>query len=295
MPTCDRIRPGQARLSAFALPHKAELYQVVAIYPPSYWIILVKEACCPTTNMNKIEVIRKETPPIAVRDLVCELDQLTVLLDQWERCKDVRSGNRVFNEITGRLHPNLMRALVMIAQKQTNAILGNRKRVALTFLGRVRIHNEAKHHFLQWLDVFVSEERIPLLRRVAISPQGMNFYALTWSGWASISCAHPDLWDKERKIWRWDSAEGDTSANLLRDGVLPRIPLRMQENETCEVAVWPKHLEFTSVKSLLEAVDRFGEGRLHELEKAEALALLEKADSDLNPLWSHLLREGEWE
>ncbi len=244
--------------------------------------------------MNKIEVYRKETPPIAVRDLVCELDQLAVLIDQWERCKDVRSGNRVFSEITGRLHPNLVKALVMIAQKQTDAILAKRKTVTVTFLGRVRIHNEAKHHFLQWLDVFVSEERIPLLRRVAISPEGMNFYALSWAGWASISCAHPDLWDKDKLRWRWDSAEGEKSADILRDGVLPRIPLRMAENDSVEVAEWPKHLEFTSVKTLLDAVDRFGEGRLHELEKAEALALLKNADADLNPLWSHLLREGEW-
>jgi hypothetical protein len=245
--------------------------------------------------MNKIEVFRKETPPIAVRDLVCELDQLSVLIDQWERCKDVRSGNQVSSEISRRLHPNLVKALVMIARKQTTAILENRKKVALAFLGRVRIHNEAKHHFLQWLDVFVSEKRIPLLRRVAISPDGMTFSAVTWAGWASISCAHPDLWDKERGIWRWDSAEGEKSTDALRDGVLPRIPLRMAEDDSVEVAEWPKHLEFTSVKALLDAVDRFGEGRLHELEKAEALALLKNADADLNPLWSHLLREGEWE
>ena len=248
-----------------------------------------------TSKKHEVEVFKKETPPIAVSDLACELEQLALLVDQWVECKDVRSGNRVFQEITSLLHPNLMKALVMIARKQTTAILDNRKRITLTYLGRVRIHNAAKRHFLQWLDVFVSEDRVPLLRRVAISPEGMNFYAVSWAGWASIGCAHPDLWDKEKKAWRWDSANGDTSTNLLRDGVLPRIPLRLQENESIEVADWPRHLEFTSANALLDAVDRFGEGGLHELEKAEALALLDNADADLNPLWAHLLRDGEWD
>lgn len=245
--------------------------------------------------MSKYEILRKETPPIAVRDLACELDQLNILLDQWEKCGDVRSGNQVAGEISRRLHPNLVKALVMIAKKQTDSILEGRRRVALAYLGRVRIHNEAKWNFLQWLDVFVREDRIPLLRRVGISPEGMTFSAVTWAGWATISCAHPDLWDKERKIWRWDSAEGEVAADALRDGVLPRIPLRMEMGDTCEVADWPRHLEFNTTNALLDAVDRFGEGRLHELERAEALSLLNLAQADLNPLWSHMLRDGEWE
>lgn len=245
--------------------------------------------------MNKIQVLKKETPPITVRDLERELETLARLVDQWSNCTSVRSGNKVFREITAHLRPNLMKALVMIAQKQTGAILKSRSKVTLTNLGRVRIHSAAIKHFLQWLDVLVAEDGTPFLRRVAVSPDGIDFYAITWAGCAAIRCANTDRWDDERSVWEWDSADGDGATQLLRDGVLPYIPLRMEKNETVRVADWNRHLEFASVNTLMQAVDRFGEGGLHEIEQAEVLSLLDEAKADINPLWSHLLREGEWD
>ncbi len=245
--------------------------------------------------MNKIQVLKKEIPPITVRELENELETLAVLVDQWASCTSVRSGNKMFREVTARLRPDLMKALIMIAKKQTGAILKNRSRVALTNLGRVRIHSAAITHFLQWLDVLVDEDGTPLLRRVAVSPEGIDFYAITWAGCASIRCVNTDRWDNERNVWVWDSAESDAATQLLRDGVLPYIPLRVEKNESVMVADWNRHLEFASVNTLLQAVDRFGEGGLHEIERAEVMDLLKGANADLNPLWSHLLREGEQE
>lgn len=244
---------------------------------------------------NKIQVLKKETPPIAVRDLDHELKTLAVLVEQWSNCTSVRSGNKVFREITARLRPNLMKALIMIAQKQTGSILKNRTKVTLTNLGRVRIHSAAIKHFLQWLDVLVAEDGTPFLRRVAVSPDGIDFYAITWAGCAAIRCVNTDRWDSERNVWAWDSADGDAATELLRDGVLPYIPLRMEKNETVSVSEWNRHLEFVSANGLMQAVDRFGEGGLHEIEQAEVMKLLEGANADLNPLWSHLLREAEWD
>lgn len=245
--------------------------------------------------MNKIQVFKKETPPITVSDLERELETLSVLVDQWTNCTNVRSGNKLFREITARLHPNLMKALVMIAQKQTGSILKSRNKVTLTNLGRVRIHSAAIIHFLQWLDVLVAEDGTPFLRRVAVSPDGIDFFAITWSGCASIRCANTDRWDDAKKVWEWDSADGDSSTKLLRDSVLPYIPLRMEKEASLVVSDWDRHLEFASMNTLLQAVDRFGEGELHELEKAEVLKLLQDAKADLNPLWSHLLHADEWE
>ncbi len=245
--------------------------------------------------MNKIKVLKKETPPIAVSDLQCELETLAVLVDQWTGCTNVRSGNKLFREITARLHPKLMKALVMIAQKQTGTILKSRTKVSLTNLGRVRIHSAAIKHFLQWLDVLVAEDGTPFLRRVAVSPDGIDFFAITWAGCASIRCINTDRWDEEKRVWEWDSADCDAATKSLRDSVLPHIPLRMEKDESLLVSDWARHLEFSSTNTLLQAVDRFGEGDLHEIEKAEVLQLLKSANADLNPLWSHLLRDGEWE
>lgn len=245
--------------------------------------------------MNKIQVLKKETPPITVRDLERELETLAQLVDQWSSCTSVRSGNKVFREITARLRPNLMKALIMIAQKQTGTILKSRSKVTLTNLGRVRIHSAAIKHFLQWLDVLVAEDGTPFLRRVAVSPDGIDFYAITWAGCAAIRCVNTDRWDGEKNVWEWDSADSDAATRLMRDGVLPYIPLRMEKNETVRVADWNRHLEFVSINTLMQAVDRFGEGGLHEIEQAEVMGLLKGASADLNPLWSHLLREGEWD
>lgn len=245
--------------------------------------------------MKKFQILKKETPPLTVRELESELETLAVLVDQWSTCTNAHTDVMLFDEITSRLRPDLMKALIMIAQKQTSSIIKKRNKVALTNLGRVRIHSAAIKHFLQWLDVLVADDGTPLLRRVAISPDGIDFFAITWAGCASIRCVNTDRWDTEKQVWLWDSAESDAATELLRDGVLPFIPLQLGNHQTVSVSDWNRHLEFYSVNTLMQAIDRFGEGALHELERAEVLSLLEAANADMNPLWSHMLREDEWE
>jgi len=245
--------------------------------------------------MDNIQIFKKELPPISVRDLECELAALSTLVDEWTQCDRVSRSATLFQEITTRLHPNLMKALVMIAKKQTTSILRNREKVSLTNLGRVRLYGVAKKHFMQWVDVLVAGDGTPLLRRVALSPEGMEFYLITWAGCVSISCVDTDRWDCKKKVWVWDSADSEESSKRMRDGVLPYLPLHMTKHETIDVFDWHRHLEFSSMTSLFQALDGVGEGRLHEIEKNEVLKLLKEAQADMNPLWSHLARDGQYD
>jgi hypothetical protein len=210
-------------------------------------------------------------------------------------CGNAHGYNQMRQAVAGRLHPNLLKALVMIAQKQTRVILDTRKKTSLIHLGRVHIHRSTQKNIPQWLDVLVSEDRTPLLRRVTVSREALDFHAISWTGWASIRCANTDCWDKEKEVWSWGSAESNASTNLLHDSVLPHIPFHMEKNDSVVVPDWPRHLELSSSNSLLCAVDHLGEGPLHEIEKARVLALLDRANADMNPLWSYYLRDGEWE
>lgn len=237
--------------------------------------------------MNEIEIIRKETPPIAVSDLASELELLSILADRWMAGGTSDAGTEAFRQIASRLHPRLLKALVLIAQKETSSILKNRKRTTLTCLGTIPLAHDGQ----QWLDVLVARDHTPLLRRVEISDEGICFHGATWSGIASITCAHPDCWDAGKHLWNWDSADGASPVALLRDKVLPRLPLHMEAHETLQVPDWHRHLEFVSPQSLLRALDERGERPLGAPEKAWALTLLEAAEADLNPLWSHL----DWE
>lgn len=245
--------------------------------------------------MDNVQVFRKEVPPISVRELESELETLSALVDEWSDSAQVRPSDELFNAITTRLHPNLMKALVMIARKQTSSILAKRKQVALINLGRVRIHNGARKYFMQWVDVMVTEDGTPFLRRVALSSDGIEFHALTWAGYATISCLDTDRWDIKKKVWLWDAADCDVSAKLLRDGVLPYLPLHMTRHESLDVFEWDRHLEFVSMTALFHALDSVGEGGLHEIEREEVLKLLKEAQADTNPLWSHWARDGEYD
>lgn len=243
--------------------------------------------------MNEIEVIRKETPPITVSDLASELEVLAELADRWLKGGDSEEGAEAFRQIVTRLHPRLLKALVMIAQKETSSILRSRKRTVLTYLGAVSLPDAGSKPGRRWVDVYVAEDRTPLLRRVEVSGEGLSFHGVSWAGWASISCAKLEHWSPEKKLWTWDSAAGDEAVSLLRDKVLPRLPLRLAINDTWAVPDWPRHLEFVSIQSLLRAVDSLGEEPMGEAQKARVVALLEAANADLNPLWTHLLRENE--
>lgn len=245
--------------------------------------------------MHEIEVFRKEIPPIKVADLAEELEVLAALVDRWLHCTGREDCEAVHREVIARLSPNLMKTLVMIAQKQTAGILDKRRRTTLTYLGRVHVHGVLRRDCLQWVDVLLTDDATPLLRRVAVSPAGLGLHAATWAGCASLHCAHTDRWDKERKIWRWDTAGGETATVRLREQALPRIPLRMNRGDTLAVPDWHRHLEYTALAALLHALDQFGEGGLHDEERAAIVDLLKEAGADLNPLWTHLLREGEWE
>lgn len=241
--------------------------------------------------MNEIEIIRKEKPPIAVSDLAGELEILSILADRWMEGGTTEAGTEAFRQIAARLHPRLLKALVLIAQKETSSALKNRKRTTLTCLGTVPISRGGASDKRQWLDVLVTQDHTPLLRRVEIVDEGISFHAATWAGIASITCAHADCWDAEKRLWAWDSADGASAVALLRDKVLPRLPLHMAAHEILQIPDWHRHLEYISPQSLLRALDNCGGHPLSAHEKAWALTLLEAADADLNPLWSHL----DWE
>lgn len=245
--------------------------------------------------MDKVQIFKKEVPPISVRELECELESLSVLVDQWSSSDQASKSDTLFDEITTRLHPNLLKALVMIAKKQTTTIALSRKKITLVYLGRVRIYGVAKKHFMQWVDVLVTEDGTPFLRRVAVSPEGIGFHSITWAGCATISCVDTDRWDCKKKVWVWDSADGDPSARVIRDGVLPYLPLHMTRHEEIPVLDWNRQLELVSIRALFDALDAVGEGRLHEIEKEEVLRLLSEAQADVNPLWAHWARDGEYE
>jgi hypothetical protein len=243
--------------------------------------------------MNEIEIIRKEIPPITVSDLASELEVLSELADRWLKGGSGEEGAEAFRQIIAHLHPRLLKALVMIAQKETSSILKTRKKTTLTCLGAVAIHGSGAVPGRKWVDVFIAEDRTPLLRRVEVSAEGLSFHGVSWAGWATISCTRLESWNPEKKFWTWDSAAGDEAVGLLRDKVLPRLPLRVAVNAACAVPDWPRHLEFVSVQSLLRAVDSLGEGEMGEAGRARVVDLLEAANADLNPLWTHLLRENE--
>ncbi len=241
--------------------------------------------------MNEIEVFRKEIPPITVQELARELEALGPLVECWMRFHGTPAGEDAFGKIVGRLRPDLMKALVMIARKETESIRRTRKSVELTQLGRVLLAGAGR----QWVDVLLTGDRTPLLRRVALGAGGVRFHAVTWSGCAALQCAGIDCWNEERRIWLWDSADGDESVERLRDRVLPRLPLHLQAGQTFTVPDWHRHLSFVSAPTLLRALDAVETAALGERTEAAILALLEEAGADLNPLWSHYLDGGEWE
>ncbi len=107
--------------------------------------------------MSNIQIFKKEVPPMSVRDLQCELKTLSVLVEEWADCRRSGSSTQLFKRITARLSPDLMKALVMIAQKQTSSILKNREKVWLTYLGRVRLYGVTVKHFMQWVDVMITD------------------------------------------------------------------------------------------------------------------------------------------
>lgn len=245
--------------------------------------------------MANVQVFRKEVPPISVRDLESELNALSSLVEEWTSCSAARARDQLFRKITARLKPDLMKALVMIAQKQTSAILKNREKVRLSFLGRVRLYGFTQRHFMQWVDVLIADDGTPLLRRVALSEEGMEFYSFTWAGCTSIMCTDTERWDYARKVWVWDSAATEESSVVRRDGVLPFLPLHMSRYEQFEVYDWERHLQYSSMSALFQAIDRVGKGAMDQLEKSEVLDLLKDAQADMNPLWSHLAREAEYD
>jgi hypothetical protein len=245
--------------------------------------------------MSNVQVFRREVPPISVRDLDGELDTLSELIDAWANCDQASRRDQLFRRLSARLNPKLMKALVMIAQKQTRSLLKNREKVRLAFLGRVRLFGVTERHFMQWIDVLVAEDGTPLLRRVALSEGGMEFYSFTWAGCTSLACVDTERWDSTRKQWIWDSAGTEEVTTLRRDGVLPYLPLHMSRYEQFEVFDWERQLAYSSMTALLQAVDRVGKGTMDAIERAEILKLLTDAQADMNPLWSHLAREAEFD
>lgn len=244
--------------------------------------------------MNDIEIYRKETPPLTVGDLARELDILAPLVEQWLRCGNEHCSRELFQQVARRLHPHLMKTLVMIAQKQTAAILDARKKTTLTFLGSIAVCGSPDSELKHWTDVFISDDLTPLLRRVSLSPESVEFHAVSWAGCASITCAGCDSWDEDKKNWVWHACEGDAAAPQLHSNVLPRLPLRLDTGASLKVPDWIRHIEYVTPDSLLAALDRTGNCTLDENEKESILALLKNAGANLNPLWS-LLREDEWE
>ena len=245
--------------------------------------------------MGNVQVFKKEVPPLSVRDLDWELNSLSTLIDEWGNCQKSGAREQLFSKVTARLHPKLMKALVMIAQKQTSAILKNREKVRLSYLGRVRLYGVTEKHFMQWIDVLIAEDGTPLLRRVALSEEGMEFFSFTWAGCTSLTCADTERWDHARKVWIWDSAGTEELTTMRRDGVLPFLPLQMCRYDQFEVFDWERHLEYPSLSALLQAVDRVGKGSMDAIERNEVLMLLAEAQADTNPLWSHLAREAEFD
>lgn len=245
--------------------------------------------------MSNIQIFRKEVPPISVRELEGELDALAPLIDEWSHCERPQARELLFKRISARLHPNLVKALVMIARKQTNTMLKNREVVKLTQLGRVRLYAATQRHFMEWVDVMITEDGTPFLRRVALSEEGMSFHSFTWAGCTHLTCADTSQWDAARKLWHWDSAGTEELTTIRRDGVLPYLPLHMGRFEQFEVYDWERHLSYSSVTALLAAVDRVGKGKMDSLERAEVLRLLTDAQADMNPLWSHIARADEFD
>lgn len=245
--------------------------------------------------MANVQIFKKEVPPISVHALESELSTLASLVEDWSRCSAVRVKDQLFKKITARLHPDLLKALVMIAQKQTSAILKNREKATVTFLGRVRLYGFTQRHFMQWVDVLITEDGTPVLRRVSLSEDGMEFYSFTWAGCTSITCTDTERWDYARKIWVWDSAGTEESSIVRRDGVLPHLPLHMSRYDQFEVYDWERHLQYSSMTALFQAIDRVGKGAMDQLEKNEVLDLLNDAQADMNPLWSHWAREAEYD
>lgn len=244
--------------------------------------------------MANVQVFRKEVPPISVRALESELTTLSSLVEEWVSCRAVRARERAFKKITARLHPDLMKSLVMIAQKQTSAILKSREKLRLSFLGRVRLYGFTKRHFMQWVDVLIAEDGTPFLRRVSLSEEGMEFYSFTWAGCTSITCADTQCWDDNRDVWLWDSASTEESTMIRRDGVLPYLPLHMERYDQFEVFDWERHLQYSSMAALFMAVDRVGKGSMDDLEKEAVLRLLNEAQADMNPVWSQLDQMAEF-
>lgn len=245
--------------------------------------------------MSNIQIFKKEVPPMSVRDLQCELNTLSALVEEWADSRRSGSGNQLFRRITARLSPDLMKALVMIAQKQTRSILKNREKVWLNYLGRVRLYGVTLKHFMQWVDVMVTDDGTPFLRRVAVSEEGMEFFSFTWAGCTSMTCADTERWDYNRKVWMWDSANVEEMSALRRDGVLPHLPLQMVKYDRVEVFDWERHLDYPSMSALFQAIDRVGKGAMEPIEKEEILRLLNDAQADTNPLWAHLARDLEYD
>jgi hypothetical protein len=244
---------------------------------------------------SSIQVFRKEVPPLSVRDLEGELNALSPLLDEWAQCEGSQTRDLLFKKISRRLHPNLVKSLVMIARKQTSSILKNREMVQLTYLGRVRLFGVTLRHFMEWVDVMIAEDGTPFLRRVALSEEGMEFFSFTWAGCTHMTCSDTAQWDMKRAVWNWDSSGTEELATIRRDGVLPYLPLHMMLHQQFEVYDWERLLHYSSANALLDAVDRVGKGKADPLERNEILRLLTEAQADMNPLWAHLARAEEYD
>jgi hypothetical protein len=234
--------------------------------------------------MTSVQIFKKEVPPLSVRALHGELNTLSSLIDDWSSCDRPQLREQLTRKIRESMHPDLVKALVMIARKETSAILKNREKVRLCYLGRVRLFGVTERHFMQWIDVLVTEDGTPFLRRVSLSEDGMEFYAFTWAGCTSLTCADTERWDEGRKIWLWDSAGTEEVTAMRRDGVLPYLPLEMSRYDQFEVYDWERHLIFPTFNELLEAVDRVGKGHMDAIERDCVLRLLMGVQADMNPL-----------